>query len=112
MDTTALRLSRVVSLRLTARVASVTILIVAVYSAAAPPTNQPAEVTARFDRLGDPLPAGAALRLGTIRLRQNQHVEGVAFSPDGKTLVSTGWDDTIRFWDPATGPARSPAEDR
>ena len=28
---------------------------------------------------------------------------GVAFSPDGKTLISSSWDETIRFWDVVTG---------
>lgn len=30
-------------------------------------------------------------------------VNSVAFSPDGRTLASGSYDNTIRFWDPATG---------
>lgn len=63
-------------------------------------TDQGAAAQDLFD---DPLPEGATLRLGTTRLRQRQGVEGVAFSPDGTQLVSTGWGDSIRFWDVKTG---------
>lgn len=61
------------------------------------------EGAAAQDLFDDPLPEGATLRLGTTRLRQRQGVEGVAFSPDGTQLVSTGWGDSIRFWDVKTG---------
>jgi len=55
------------------------------------------------DRLGDPLPAGAVARLGTARFRHPHTVEMVAFAPDGKTLVTSGYDRSLRVWDAATG---------
>ena len=36
--------------------------------------------------------------VGTVK-----HIWAVAFAPDGKTLVSGGGDDTVRFWDVETG---------
>jgi RNA polymerase sigma factor (sigma-70 family) len=56
----------------------------------------------RLDRLGDPLPPSAIMRLGTARLRQARGVEAVAFTPDGQQVVSAG-DHKIVVWDAATG---------
>ena len=56
-----------------------------------------------MDCLGDPLPPGAVARLGTLRLRHGGAVSSVAFSRDGKTLVSAGEDPVLRLWEVATG---------
>jgi RNA polymerase sigma factor (sigma-70 family) len=58
---------------------------------------------ARADRFGDPLPEGAIQRLGTVRFRSPSGVGCVAFTPDGKGLLSTCWDGNVRLWDSATG---------
>src|SRR5262245_43185036 len=42
-----------------------------------------------------------ALRL--IHEGHTNNVVGIAFTPDGKTLVSSSLDKTIRFWDVSTG---------
>ncbi|HEV8066163.1 MAG TPA: WD40 repeat domain-containing protein [Planctomycetaceae bacterium] len=56
------------------------------------------------DLHGDPLPAGAILRLGTTRLRHSADLLSVAFSPDGRTLATVGnLDPEIRLWDVKTG---------
>jgi WD40 repeat protein len=56
----------------------------------------------RTDLYGDPLPEGAIVRFGTMRLR---HANGasLAFAADSKRLLSAGTDKIIRFWDLETG---------
>ena len=61
------------------------------------PVAKPSEST-KLDAFGDPLPPGALVRFGTIRLRHD--AKAVAFLDD-KTIVSVG--SSIRFWDAATG---------
>jgi WD40 repeat protein len=72
--------------------------------AAKPPSPEPETANrARADRYGDPLPPGAQKRLGTIRLRHGGHVKSVAFAPDGKTVISGGFDSWAFQWDVTTG---------
>ena len=61
----------------------------------AKPSDQP-----RSDLYGDPLPAGALRRLGTVRFRQ-EYVHDMAFMPDGKSLVVESPGRLVQ-WDVAT----------
>src|SRR5437868_2262862 len=65
-----------------------------------------AEAT-RNDCFGDPLPAEAIVRLGTVRFKHGGPVQALAFSPDGR-IVATGCrvladEVAIHLWDAATG---------
>ena len=40
---------------------------------------------------------------GLIFTGHNKDVNSVAFSPDGKTIASGSWDDTIKLWEVSTG---------
>lgn len=41
------------------------------------------------DAQGNPMPNGATARIGTVRLRHNNKVKSMTFTPDGKRLIST-----------------------
>lgn len=64
---------------------------------------KPAAPAAKLDLFGDPLPTHARLRLGTTRFRQGTPLSAIRFLPDGKTLVSMGTDQVLRYWDAANG---------
>jgi RNA polymerase sigma factor (sigma-70 family) len=59
--------------------------------------------TPRADRGSDPLPAGAVLRLGSLRLRHKTRINSLAFASGGDVLIAAGDEGTIHFWKPATG---------
>jgi RNA polymerase sigma factor (sigma-70 family) len=79
--------------------------VLAAQQPAAPGTSrtEPGPPRPRTDRYGDPLPAGAVARLGTTRLRSGYATNAVAFTPDGKVLVTAGADRGLCLWDAATG---------
>jgi RNA polymerase sigma factor (sigma-70 family) len=55
------------------------------------------------DLYGDPLPPGALVRMGTVRFRHKGTGQCVAFTPDGKQIVTAANDGTVRFWASADG---------
>src|SRR5262249_49768032 len=67
----------------------------------APGADEPKPARAA-DRPAEALPEGALARLSSNRLRHGAMVSDLAFSPDGKRLVSAGRG-RLRVWDAATG---------
>ena len=67
-------------------------------------TSAAGDEAARRDLYGDPLPAGALLRLGTVRMRHGGIIRAAAFSPDGKLVVTA--DGQLKAWETATGELR------
>jgi WD40 repeat protein len=62
-----------------------------------------AQAPARRDAFGDPLPAAARARLGTLHWRHGSGVSFVAYTPDGKGLITDSLDGIPRLWDVQTG---------
>jgi RNA polymerase sigma factor (sigma-70 family) len=63
---------------------------------------------ARTDRYGDPLPAGASMRLGTARFRQPQEIRHIVFSPDGRRVATDNGQRSLLISDARDGkPLRS-----
>jgi RNA polymerase sigma factor (sigma-70 family) len=65
--------------------------------------KKPQAPPVRTDRYGDPLPDGAIARLGTVRWRHGVTVFALAYSPDGKRIVTAGVSRALVLWDAATG---------
>lgn len=83
-----------------------------VLAAGAARADQPERARPRIDTSGDPLPAGAMARLGSVRWRlgcEEDQVQGyglrpaasMAFTPDGKHVLTASG--VLRMWDFATG---------
>src|SRR4051794_33199276 len=77
------------------------ILIAALIALACP--REAAVAQTAVDSLGDPLPAGAIARLGTVRFRHGDQINAVAVSPDSKTIATGARDGTLALWDLGTG---------
>ena len=81
-------------------------LLVAIYAAAQ--TGCPSSTSADealLDAYGEPLPAGAVLRLGTTRFHHQSWICNAAISPDGRILASVAANNDVRvmLWEAPTG---------
>lgn len=83
-------------------VVSLLLLTAALTAKASEPPKAEKQHPPRLDHYGDPLPAGAVARIGTIRFRIPSNVNSLSYSPDGKMLAAIGAEG-VRVWDPATG---------
>lgn len=57
----------------------------------------------RLDRLGDPLPAGATTRIGTIRFRGDGPQKKLLMSADRKFMASLNLTSSVEIWDLSRG---------
>jgi Sigma-70, region 4 len=53
----------------------------------------------KLDLYGDAVPAGATMRFGTIRHRQESPIYRIAFTRDDRFLITDGDDSQLRVWD-------------
>jgi WD40 repeat protein len=86
------------------RTAGVSQQVEAETSRPTPAVRQPAAEIPRTprDRFGDPLPAGAVRRFGTLRFRHDEIVE-LAFTPDRKHLIAGTGRNPLAVFDATTG---------
>jgi WD40 repeat protein len=57
----------------------------------------------KTDRFGDPLPAGALARMGTVRWRHSGSISFVGYTGQGKQLLTGCSDGFYRIWDVSSG---------
>src|SRR5262249_21098402 len=67
-----------------------------------PKSTNPASSNSTVDAFDDPLPAGAVARMGSTRFRHTGLADFV-WPAGGKTAVTIGSDEVVRWWDPETG---------